>query len=151
MFLPCPVVLESGVRKVGVCQVSRPWTWSTGRIAGRAHRKILWFSGLRLILEPEPRFSPPWPLLVCRRCPPTPCSPLGRRALQTAAQSLVTSHPDGAGSGKETPQVERTLNSNMTGPVSPPWSLAREPRRPRLRAYFPGKPPNQILDGRVSA
>lgn len=138
------------MRKVGACQVSHRWTYSTGRVAGRGHRKIPWFSGLPLISEPEPRFSAPWALRVAAAALPHPSVPWVR-ALQTAAQNLVTAHPGGAGSGKETPQVERMLSSIMTGPVSPrlvPGS--GEPGRPRLRAYFPGKLPNQIREGRVS-
>lgn len=74
---PCsfsaPWSLDSGMGKVRACPVSHPWTWSTGRVAGRAHRKILWFSGLSLILEPGPRFSS-----LSDLCgPPTPFRPLG--------------------------------------------------------------------------
>lgn len=61
---------------------------------------------------------------------PFPSSPWVRRALRAAAQSLVTSHPDGAGFGKEMPQVETMLSFLMTEPVSPGWFLAQRTGSP---------------------
>lgn len=64
------------------CHTSRepnepPVDWSAGRVAGRAHRKILWFSGLPLILEAEPGFSSSWSLRASLRYPPTSFRPPG--------------------------------------------------------------------------
>lgn len=146
---PCsfsaPWSLDSGMGKVRACPVSHPWTWSTGRVAGRAHRKILWFSGLSLILEPGPGFSS-----LSDLCgPPTPFRPLGPPRPPDSCPEF--SHVPPRWRGVWEGNAFRMLSSIMTGPVSPAASLAREPWRPRLRAYFPGKLSNQILEGRVFA